>query len=341
MIEVNLSHHTYPIFIDESYEVLCKQLAPYRKVFILTDQHVASFHLSSFLAKLTLPFESIVLEPGEKIKRLSVYESTVSALITKGIQRSDVLIAFGGGVIGDFTGFVASTLFRGMDYVAVPTSLLACVDSSIGGKVALNLDLGKNLIGAFFHPKAVFIDTTFLSTLPKREYASGMAELLKHGFIYDASLIEDAKNHVSLKRLIEKSLKVKKHYVEQDEFDKSLRMVLNFGHTFGHAIESYENYVGKLHGECVAIGMVMASLIGEALGITKPGTTDTIKQVLTLHHLPTEYPYFDELLPYILRDKKVLSGELNLVLLTQIGQAKIIKVPIESIMAWKEGSYAR
>ncbi len=257
---------------------------------------------------------------GEKSKSLIEFKRIINILQENNIKRDACIIALGGGVTGDLAGFIASVYLRGIDYIHIPTSLLAQIDSSIGGKVAINSDLAKNSIGNFYPPKFVLIDPTVLKTLPQRQFANGMAEMIKYGMIYSKNLLEKIINYDSfdkLENLIYESVKIKKYFVEEDEMDKSIRQALNFGHTYGHAYECYYNFEKYLHGEAVALGMIKAT------------TSDDSKQILikTLKkfNLPTVDDLdYESLLPYIKRDKKNTIDFLNMVEVNEIGKYKII-----------------
>ena len=247
------------------------------------------------------------------------------------ISRSDLVIALGGGVIGDLAGFAASSFLRGIKLVQIPTSLLAQVDSSVGGKVAVDLPQGKNLVGAFYHPRLVLIDPEVLNTLPKRYINDGMGEVIKYGCIKDAALFYTLKTCGSFEALkpelasvIARCVDIKRLVVEQDQFDTGERMLLNFGHTLAHTIEQYYHYERESHGEAVAIGMYQITRIAETCGLTAPGCADEIKSVLTAYDLPhaSGLP-IEDLTAAIKLDKKNLNSSLNLILLHTIGDSYI------------------
>ena len=267
----------------------------------------------------------IILDQGEKAKSLSNYQSIINFLIDNKFDRSDGIIAVGGGVIGDISGFVSSTYLRGISYIQIPTTLLAQVDSSVGGKTAINIPAGKNLIGAFYNPKGVIIDTNVLHTLSSRELNAGLAEVIKYGLIqnkYLLSLLEKNvaailnRNHKIIEEVIFESIKTKAKIVTKDEKETGIRALLNFGHTFGHAIEAHGKYKKILHGEAVAKGMLIASKISMLEGLISEKELLKIRNLLLDYRfdLSLNYNYMD-LKPFIFRDKKVQKGNLNLVLL--------------------------
>lgn len=303
-------------------------------LFVVTDKHVYDLYHDEFNAFMSEFFiQYVILEPGEKSKSFKTYQLVIETLIEKGIRRSDLLIALGGGVVGDLTGFVASTLYRGIPYFQVPTTLLAMVDSSIGGKVGIDLKQGKNLVGSFYTPKGVLIDPHFLKTLPKREYVNGLAEMIKAGLIGDKKLYtyllehdEVSENEIAL------SIFVKRELVIIDPYDKKERMLLNFGHTFGHAIEKKHQYETYLHGEAISYGMLIALEIGISLGETKRELYDEIKQLFLSKGLVKEpLLMMEDYKDYILHDKKILSDGLHFVIVSKPGDAKIVKLKIEDI----------
>ncbi|EKY26424.1 putative 3-dehydroquinate synthase [Clostridium celatum DSM 1785] len=257
-------------------------------------------------------------------------------LLDFNLTRSDLIITLGGGVIGDLGGFVASSYLRGIDFIQVPTSLLE-VDSSVGGKVAVDLERGKNLVGSFYHPKAVLIDPEVLNTLDNRFFIDGMAEVIKYGCIKDKMFFEflyEMENNSdvidNMERVIHKCCDIKRIVVESDEKDKGERMLLNFGHTLGHAIEQYYNYTKYTHGEAVAIGMYEITKISEAKGLTVKGTAERIKEILIKYNLPYKMDVnIEEILDTINLDKKKLGKSLNLIILKEIGNSEIYKTTTE------------
>jgi 3-dehydroquinate synthase len=256
-----------------------------------------------------------------------------------GCGRNTTLVAIGGGVIGDLGGFLAASYMRGIPYLQVPTTLLSQVDSSVGGKVGVDLPEGKNLVGAFYPPTAVAIPEDVLSHLPERHFANGMAEVLKYGFILDADF-SDALNgdDLDLPATVRHCIQIKADVVQADEFERlGIRAKLNFGHTVGHALEQVLRYEHLLHGEAISIGMVAEALLGEQLGVTEPGTTDEVRTRLAKHGLPVEWKGLQEsdlLIDAMGRDKKAVDGELAFSLLTKIGECKLVeKVPRSAVRA--------
>ncbi|MBX7132981.1 MAG: 3-dehydroquinate synthase [Fimbriimonadaceae bacterium] len=274
--------------------------------------------------------QTVVLPPGEHTKSVEFFEFCHRKLAELRATRKTPLVAFGGGVIGDLVGFVAATYMRGVPYIQVPTTLLAQVDSSVGGKVAIDLPEGKNLVGAFYTPREVLVSTEYLSTLDPREYDNGMAEVWKYGAIMDAEFFEMLEpGAMAQDALVRRCVKLKAKVVEADEFETTgLRAILNFGHTIGHAIEKVENYAGHKHGEAIAMGMVAEAKLGEALGMTPPGTSQKIEQALSGQRLPTRIPRnhsADALLQAMAIDKKAGPDGLAFSLLTRLGACKLVQ----------------
>lgn len=287
---------------------------------IVTDRNVYEAHKDVF------PEEAyaVILEPGEQTKNMEQLERILDALAQRSVDRSASLVAFGGGVVGDITGLAAAMYKRGIHYIQVPTTLLAQVDSSVGGKVAVNLPSGKNLAGVFLQPDIVLIDTRMLESLPEREFAAGMAEVIKYAFIASEALYSDLmEQKTSLEDMIAACCAIKADYVEQDPYDTGVRMQLNYGHTLGHAIESAAGYGTYLHGEAVAIGMVYAAMIGESLGVSPEGLTEKTRELLEKYHLPVSVPddVLQHALDYLDNDKKMVDGRIQFVLIDRIGHA--------------------
>lgn len=313
------------------------------KTAIITDENVFLLYgdsIKSSLLREGITIDFIVVKPGERSKSMDSLKKVYSQLVRFNITRGDFITALGGGVVGDLAGFAASTYLRGVDFVQIPTSLLAQIDSSIGGKVAVDLDEGKNLVGSFYHPKLVLIDPELLNTLNDRFIKDGLGEAVKYGCINDADLFDKLMNIKSREQLfnniegiIYKCLLIKKEIVEADERDMGLRMTLNFGHTFGHAIEKYFNYDKYSHGEAVSMGMYHITLKSEELGYTEAGTAEKIKE--TLENLGIEYrmPEMNaqDVINIIFHDKKNISGNFNLILLRKIGNSFIEKIPVDNL----------
>jgi 3-dehydroquinate synthase len=273
----------------------------------------------------------VILEPGEHNKSLDGLERLYGAFAAMKLRRGGLVVAFGGGVTGDLSGMAAATWMRGVRYIQIPTTLLAQVDSSVGGKTAVNLKEGKNLAGVFYQPALVLIDPALLETLPEREFRCGMAEVIKYGAIRSVPLFENLAHKpdtAELAKIIAQCCRIKSEIVERDELDTGERMILNFGHSFGHAIEKAGGYQRHNHGEAVAIGMTLAAEIGEKTGLTAAGIAARIKEVLEIHGLDTDCPYEPEqLLPQMELDKKNESGKIKLVLIREIGTAFTHTIP--------------
>lgn len=323
----------YDLFLDESgisnLETEIKRVYAYEKLYVITDDMVFGIYAS--ILKEALPsyqLEFIVFPSGEESKSFDVYQNVIKKLITKKMKRNHMIIAFGGGVVGDLAGFVAATLYRGVPFIQVPTTLLAMVDSSIGGKVGIDLPEGKNLIGSFYNPKLVYITPMFLKTLSDREYHNGLAEMIKAGLIGDKHLYHYLlqNNRVAIKE-IQMAIQVKRDIVLIDPFDHKERMFLNFGHTFGHAIEAKHNYLVYKHGEAVSYGMIIALAVGVRLGETPQALYDEVKQLLIQRELVKE-PFMraSDYLEQVKKDKKYIGETLQFVIVPKVGQAKIIHV---------------
>ncbi|NLL98231.1 MAG: 3-dehydroquinate synthase [Tepidanaerobacter sp.] len=345
-LQVNLKNKDYPVYIKrgiiKELGKSLRRLSSAKRVAIITDKNLSRIYGAQVLNVLnSAGFETdvIAIEPGEKSKTLATLADVFEGLVKSRITRRDIIIALGGGVVGDLGGFAASSFLRGMPYVQVPTSLIAQVDSSIGGKVAVDLPQGKNLVGSFYHPEAVFIDPDFLDTLDAREFSNGMAEVIKYGCIKDRQLFEELtgfdKNELlnNIETIIFKCLSIKKKFVEEDETDQGARMMLNFGHTLGHAIEKYYHYVKYSHGEAVAVGMYRVTKNSEDMGLTEPGTSQRLKEVLSKYGLPYEMPAGNaaEIVEVIAMDKKNKGDSIDIVLLNSIGDGFIKNINKDEI----------
>lgn len=348
-LHVNLGKDSYDIIIEkgalEQAGDYIKDVFKGRKIAIISDDNVFPLYGISLENQLaSYDVTSIVIPHGEPSKNFEILPSIYSKLLDAKLTRSDLIIALGGGVIGDLAGFVASTYLRGVKFIQMPTSLLAQVDSSVGGKVAVDLPEGKNLVGAFKHPLFVLIDPLTLKTLDPHFITDGMGEVIKYGCIKDRALFDQLKGYKDFKDLyqdideiIYKCVDIKRDVVEKDLFDFGDRLCLNFGHTIGHAIEQYYNFSKYSHGEAVAIGMVAITKISEASKQTKEGTTAEIEEVLTHYHLPLA-AHLDPhvLLEAISHDKKNFDSQLSFVLLDEIGSYKIYKGDRDYILQLKE-----
>ena len=297
-----------------------------RKTVVVTDDQVAPFYLErahSVLQSAGFSCSSLILPAGETSKTPASLARLYAAFHQHGLSRIDPVIALGGGVVGDLAGFAAATWLRGVPLIQVPTTLLAQVDSSIGGKTGIDLPEGKNLVGAFYQPRAVVMDPVLLHTLPRRRMAEGMAEVIKYGLIGDLPLLEQIEQKtIDLEWMVERCVHSKINIVARDEKDNGERMLLNFGHTVGHAIEKVTGYDRYSHGEAVAAGMVAAAAIGEALGETETGTRARISRLLQDYQLPVRIDVpVDALSAAIRSDKKRLGGRIHFVFLRRPGEA--------------------
>jgi 3-dehydroquinate synthase len=307
-------------------------------VAVVTDENVWKLYGERFASSLSgagVTFLQTVLPEGERNKSLDGLSCLYDAFAGARLTRDGLIVAFGGGVVGDLCGFAAATWMRGVRFVQVPTTLLAQVDSSVGGKTAINLPQGKNLAGAFYQPKLAVIDPLTLRTLPEREIRSGMAEVIKYGAIRSATLFKALGEHAGTgdpADVICECCGIKSGIVERDERDMGERMLLNFGHTFGHAIEKKSGFGKYRHGEAVAFGMTIAAAIGEETGATAPGVTDALRRVSALHGLDTDYPGdVSELLHVLPSDKKNLAGGVRMILLRDIGDAFTRLMPLDDV----------
>ena len=310
-----------------SKTIFNKNIGKNNKVLIVTDSGVPKKHIRKIKDIITCKkINVLTLNQGEKSKSLASFQKIMNMLFTMSFDRSDSLIALGGGVVGDITGFCAATYLRGINYIQVPTTLLAQVDSSVGGKTAINVPQGKNLIGSFYNPKFVLISTDFLKTLPQKQYESGLGEVIKYAFIGNKKLkkiIEEnskkitERNEKILKTIIEESIKTKSKIVTKDEKEDGIRAILNFGHTFGHAIEAHHGYKRITHGAAITMGMVIAAKVSLFEGHIKDYHLENIINVIKSLGLKADhkkYKYSD-LKKYMKIDKKVSDGQLNLILI--------------------------
>ena len=332
-LTVDLGPNSYPIHIENGILAktgeLVSEVFSGKKIMIVSDDNVFPLYgeiITKALSDSGFECHSFVLPHGEPTKSFQSLPKIYEALINAKLTRSDLLIALGGGVIGDLAGFAASSYLRGIKFVQIPTSLLAQVDSSVGGKVAVDLPQGKNLVGAFYHPKAVIIDPDALNTLPDHFISDGMGEVIK-----DKELFELLCRHTSfddlkpkLTQIIARCVDIKRIVVEADQFDLGERILLNFGHTLAHTIEQHFNYERESHGEAVGIGMYQITKIAEEKGLTTSGCAEQIKKALEIYKLPdnSNLP-IDVLTDAISLDKKNLNNHLNVVLLHDIGDSYV------------------
>ncbi|HBL40523.1 MAG TPA: 3-dehydroquinate synthase [Ruminococcaceae bacterium] len=301
----------------------------YGKVLIVTDDRVAELYLktvSESLIQSGFEVYSYTFPQGEKSKTFDELVKLLNFTVKCGFSRSDTLIALGGGVVGDLCGFAAAVYMRGIAYVQIPTTLLAMVDSSVGGKTAVDLPNGKNAVGAFYQPTVVLCDIDTLKTLPEEEYANGMAEVIKYGFILDGELLEKLKRNFDEEEIIARCVKIKADLVASDEFDRGERMLLNFGHTLGHAIEAKSNYTVP-HGNAVAVGMVKITQICVENGRCPNKTLEQMIDLLQQYRLPTQSKYTNrELFQLTMADKKNSGESITVVLPVQTGKCELKKM---------------
>lgn len=339
-IQVDLGNRSYPIIIGQDLLAQSSSHLSHfagRTLFIVTNDVVAPLYLQQVAEVLSQvgPVHSVILPDGEKYKTLEQLNQIFTALLEQNCGRDVVIVALGGGVIGDMAGFAAASYQRGVQFVQIPTTLLSQVDSSVGGKTAVNHPLGKNMIGAFYQPQKVIIDTCCLSTLPAREFAAGMGEVIKYGIIWDSEFFAWLEHNVdALKSLqpaalayaIQRCCEIKADVVAEDETEQGVRALLNLGHTFGHAIEAEMGYGVWLHGEAVAAGTVLAAQTAERMGLIDESIVRRIVALLEAFDLPIAAPTsmsFDAFIKHMRRDKKVLSGQIRLVLPTSLGSAGV------------------
>ena len=341
-LTVDLGKNSYPIYIEnhilEKADELVSEVFSGKRIMIISDDNVYPIYGDALTESLEKSFEChhIVLPHGEATKSFDTLPKIYSAMLEAKISRSDAVIALGGGVIGDLAGFAAASFLRGVKLIQIPTSLLAQVDSSVGGKVAVDLPQGKNLVGAFYQPKLVIIDPLVLNTLDKRYINDGMGEVIKYGCIKDAELFDILEAHSSfddlkeeLPSIIYRSVDIKRIVVEHDQFDTGERMLLNFGHTLGHTVEQYYQYGRESHGEAVAIGMYQLTLMAEHEGLTALGCARRIRKILETYELPYKCGLsVENLIAAIKLDKKNLDNHLNIVLLRGIGDSYVYPASI-------------
>ena len=337
-LTVELGDRAYPIFIGMDILKECN-LAQYigaKQVMIVTNETIAPLHLDALCDVLAdYDVHCTVLPDGEQYKTLEYVNSIFDQLLLNTHNRTTTLIALGGGVVGDMTGFAAASYQRGVDFIQIPTTLLSQVDSSVGGKTGVNHPLGKNMIGAFYQPRLVIADVRYFNTLPKREFAAGLSEVFKYGLIYDApffnwleSNIEAlvARDEKALCYAIRRSCEIKAEVVAQDEKEQGIRAWLNLGHTFGHAIETHQGYGNWLHGEAVAAGTMMALDLSKRLGWIDNDLVKRSKALFEAAELPILPPKNmsqQDFLSLMSVDKKVLHGTIRLVLIEQLGRATV------------------
>lgn len=350
-LQVQLGERSYPIYIGQQLfsngELLTRHIRS-NKIMLVTNTTVAPLYLEQVknsLESVGKQLDITVLPDGEEYKTLDTLNQVFDALLQHQHGRDTCIAALGGGVIGDMAGFAASCYQRGVDFIQLPTTLLSQVDSSVGGKTAVNHALGKNMIGAFYQPQAVYIDIDCLRTLPANQFAAGMAEVIKYGIIWDHSFFDwlghsrqqiTSLNSEALTQMIARCCEIKADVVSQDERERGVRALLNLGHTFGHAIESEQGYGAWLHGEAVAAGMVLAARTSLAMALIDSDTCGKIEQLIASYDLPTSKPNDMNLanfLKHMVVDKKVVAGKLMFVLPTSIGTAELLATVTEDVLS--------
>ncbi|MEM7017138.1 MAG: 3-dehydroquinate synthase [Pseudomonadota bacterium] len=336
-LDVELGERSYPIYIGQGLlkqpDLLARHISS-RQVMVVSNETIAPLYLDTVLAGLSdFQTASVVLPDGERHKTLDTLNLIFDALLMQRYDRRATLLALGGGVVGDMTGFAAACYQRGISFVQLPTTLLSQVDSSVGGKTGVNHAMGKNMIGAFHQPLAVLIDTNTLNTLPDRELRAGLAEVVKYGLLWDADFLAWLEQNCTallnkdadtLAYAIEHSCRIKAEIVAQDEKEADLRALLNLGHTFGHALETCTQYTRYLHGEAVAIGMYLAASLSARLGLLSADAPGRVDAVLSAFEMPRRLPAdisADDLIAAMRVDKKARDGAIRLVLMKQLGRA--------------------
>ncbi len=345
-ITIDLKERSYPIYVNEEkrFTEVLKKRFPKSSFVVITNTTIAKLYQKTIKRwGDALPLQTFLIEDGEVHKSFKTWKAILDFLLKKRLDRNTVLIAFGGGVVGDISGFAASAFLRGVNYVQVPTTLLAMVDSSVGGKTAINHAQGKNLIGAFYQPQLVWIDTTFLKTLPKQEFLAGYGEVYKYAFIGGKSMFDFIRtNHkaiVSRKKdilceAIVRSVKIKAKVVSEDEREAGKRALLNLGHTFGHALERFYNYKGLMHGEAVIWGILCAVKASQKVGHISSRASNTFDSILSLPALPKLPAPLEskKLYHHMFSDKKVRSGKIRFVLPVKPGVSAVFDDVDESVV---------
>jgi 3-dehydroquinate synthase len=349
-IPVNLGPRSYPILVGAGALAMVggalAKRAVGRNVVLVSDLAIARLHAGSVVQSLTeagFDVAQVAVPEGELAKRLDVASGLWDRLLDAECDRTSTVVALGGGAVGDVAGFVAATFMRGMNFAQVPTTLLAQVDASIGGKTAIDHPRGKNLIGAFHQPRVVIVDPATLTTLPEREFRSGLAEVIKHGIVLDAAYFADVEDRVpallardlaTLDRVVAGSCRLKARVVERDEQEAELRWVLNYGHTIGHALEAATGFRRWTHGEAVSLGIVAEAMLAERLGLSRPATTERQARLLGAVGLPVNGLDVDPaaVVEALSRDKKRRDGRVSFVLAPEIGSFRIVPdVPTQTV----------
>lgn len=351
ILGVELGEKRYDIVIEKNSlskaGVIIHPFLRGSKIALITDRNVDKYYGDLVLSSIRdegIEIVKYVIEPGESSKNIDVAMDIYKFMLDNGMGRKDLLVALGGGVIGDLVGYCAATYLRGIDFFQIPTSLLAQIDSSIGGKVAIDLPYGKNLVGAFYQPKGVLIDESTLTTLEEKFFIDGMAEAIKYGAIFSEEFfsylesesfdLESVKKGKSMEKVIFSCCNFKRLVVEEDEHENGRRALLNFGHTVGHGIEKVEKFTGHSHGEAVAIGMCLIAKAGEAMGITEAGVYDRLKELVEKTGLPSEFPVVikEEVVKAMGYDKKAQGKSINLIMLSKIGKSFIMEEKKENLV---------
>lgn len=339
-LTVALGERSYPISIGPGLlgqpDFFTGQIRS-SQVMVVTNETVGPLYLQQLQNTLhDYKVDVVTLPDGEQYKTAEVLDQVYTGLIENLHGRDTTIVALGGGVIGDMAGFAAACYQRGVPFIQVPTTLLAQVDSSVGGKTAVNHRLGKNMIGAFYQPKAVVMDISCLQTLPEREYRAGMAEVIKYGIIYDGEFFEWLETHLDaihsldddkITTMLRRCCEIKAEVVAQDEKEQGIRALLNLGHTFGHAIEAHQGYGNWLHGEAVATGTVMAAVCAELQGLLEHADVVRIRNLFErvgLPVMPPEAMQLEDFIEHMMRDKKVLNQQIRVILPTAIGRAELV-----------------
>ncbi len=338
-ISLDLPLNPYSIHIDDSWQGLAAAIKPFvgNKVMIVSDENTKDLfynEVSRILVSMKVEVSCVAVPPGEASKSLQVAENLYTQALSASLDRSSSILALGGGVVGDLAGFIAATYMRGINFIQIPTTLLAQVDSSVGGKVAVNHPLAKNIIGSFYQPKSVYINIDTLRTLPDRQFSTGMAELIKYGFIWDTTFLEWLDGNIeslmrreysSLAYAIQRCCQIKADIVSRDEKESGLRAILNFGHTIGHGLESLTGFNLYTHGEAVALGMIYESLIARNIGLIDQNLIDLLIGLLKRANLPTRIEQIDvkALIRAMSHDKKNKSGSIVFVLPIGVGEVDI------------------
>lgn len=350
-INIDLDERSYPIHVTSDFSSLTDKILPFasgKRCCIVSNPTVWQLYGEEVADKIKNAGADVchaLIPDGEKFKILAELEKLLDALVQNNLDRSSLIVALGGGVVGDVAGFAAACFMRGIPFVQIPTTLLAQVDSSVGGKTGVNLSSGKNLVGSFYQPKMVFINWKTLATLPIREARAGFAEVIKYGVIYDANffakLETETKNifaalennspekAIALPEIIQRCCEIKAEVVAQDEREKGLRAILNYGHTFAHAIEMLTNYEKYVHGEAVAMGMHAAACFAEKLGLCDNNFVNRQKMLIENAGLPTTFPKLDieQVRQAFYHDKKTTAAGLKFILPCEIGKVEIVKNP--------------